>query len=184
MTDPNAADWLTAIGTVGTLTATVALFWWDRRQGKKRERRAQAGMISGWADSVNAHDDTRTVNVLNMSDEPVYNINVFLEDEDNRDEDDEDIAEKPIGPSTTNKRFLSVLPPKQLVTWDVSRRDPASAGPRTAPRVGLLFDDRNGARWFRNWNGKVIPDPRDNPNSHRPEKRLSDVERPRRKWIE
>jgi hypothetical protein len=43
---PSITDWLAAIGTVGTLGATVALFWIDRYQRRMREDRSQAALIS------------------------------------------------------------------------------------------------------------------------------------------
>lgn len=156
MADPNAADWLTAVGTVGTLGFTVVLFWTDRSQRKRRERRAQAVLISGWADGVKAKDKERDVYVANMSDEPVYNVNVFLQDEENADKE-KSIAQPQISGNKRliNNRFVSVLPPKQRVALKVKRENPESAGPRTLPLVALLFDDKNNTRWLRNWDGKV-----------------------------
>lgn len=181
MTDPNVTDWLTAIGTVGTLGATVILFWWDRIRRQGREHRAQATLISGWTDSIRVNDIVRPLHLINMSDEPVYNTNVFMEDEDIQDQA-HNIIEQPIDSNTRNKHFISVLPAKQHVTWYVSRRNPVSKGPRSVPRVGLLFNDRNGMRWLRNWDGKISPRPHDRPEFHRPAK-ASDVEPPTREWI-
>ena len=188
MAGPNAADWLTAIGTVGTLAATVALFWWDRRQRQKREYRAQAVLVSGWADSVVANDPVRALHVVNISDEPVYNVNIFLEDENKRDVvDKEAIAAQPITQRAgmKNKRFLSMLPPKQQVTWEIKREKPADPCPRTVPRVGLLFNDRNSTRWFRDWDGKVAPAAvgEYDPLLHRANKPADDITPPKRKPI-
>lgn len=201
MTESDITDWLTAIGTAGALVATVTLFWVDRFQRRKQDRRAQAVLVSGWADSVEPDDAVRLLHVLNMSDEPVYNVNIFLEDENKRDvTDNEAIAVQPItsNASLKNKRFLSMLPPKQQVTWRVSRKklagsgpemsppDPSPGpgpdpGPRTVPRVGLLFNDRNSARWLRDWDGKVSPAAKEeyDPALHRASKR-ADIETPER----
>jgi hypothetical protein len=181
MTESDITDWLTAIGTAGALVATVTLFWVDRFQRQKKERRAQAVLVSGWADSVKPDEAVRLLHVLNMSDEPVYNVNIFLEDENKRDvTDNEAIVAQPItsNASLKNKRFLSILPPKQEVIWQVNRKKqgdsgqdtfPPDPGPRTVPRVGLLFNDRNSARWLRDWDGKVSPAAKeeDDPALHR-----------------
>ena len=183
MGDPNVTDWLTAIGTVGTLAVTVALFWVDRFQRRKREQRAQAVLISGWAGSIQADDGVRALHVLNMSNEPAYNINVFLENENDTTEGN-DIRFQPITANAKNKKFLSVLPPKQHVTWNVPRKDAAYPGPNTAPRVGLLFNDRNGTRWFRDWDGKVTRATKEeyDPGLHRVAH--ADIEPPARKAVE
>jgi hypothetical protein len=152
MAEPNIADWLTAVGTIGTLVVTVSLVLLDRSKQRKREDLAQAVLISGWADSIKAGNKLRQVHVANMSDEPVYNVNIFLQDEKASDP-----------PSITgdgtliNNRFLSVFPPRQQGTLEVEREHPASPGPNTIPLVALLFTDRNNTRWLRNWDGKVTP---------------------------
>jgi hypothetical protein len=166
MAGPNATDWLTAIGTVGTLGATVILFWWDRGQRLRGERRAQASLISGWTDRVKANDAERPLHIRNMSNEPVYNVNVFLEDEDDQDAD-QDIVQRSISPETINVHFISVFPAQHTFSWQVSRNNPASSGARNAPRVALLFHDKDGVRWLRNWDGALVVRKKDNPDAHR-----------------
>jgi hypothetical protein len=68
---PSIADWLAAIGTEGTLGATVALFWIDRYQRRMREDRSQAALISGWSEPVRPGDATRALKVANLSTEPL-----------------------------------------------------------------------------------------------------------------
>jgi hypothetical protein len=174
MSVPNAADWLTAVGTVGTLAATVTLFWIDRYQRQKRADSAQAAMISGWAEPVEIGAPTRAVVVANRSDEPVYRINVFLEDEDNQDENHEIVATE-IRSDSVNTRYLSVLPPMQQVLLKVNRKNPNSSGPRTVPRVYLLFDDRNSKRWARDFRGSIRIRPADDPEKHRTLRSGSDL---------
>jgi hypothetical protein len=169
MTQPSAADWMTAIGTVGTLGATVTLFWIDRYQQRRRADKTQATLISAWAEPVQQGDVTRPVKVANLSTEPVYRVNVFIEDEFNRDAHDE-VVPTAIGPDTANTRYISVVPPRLLMEFDLPRNSPSSPGPRSCPRVYLLFDDRNGRRWARDFTGAILSRRRDNPESHRPVK--------------
>ena len=153
----------------------------ERAAKREADERAQAILISGWTDSVRANDEQRQLHVANMSDEPVYNLNIFLEDEDHQDQNHE-IIQTPIQSNTINKRFLIVIPPRFRISWGIPRKTPASAGPNSAPRVGLLFDDKNGVRWYRDWDGKITRAPTDNPESHRPTKR-GDIERSERQPI-
>jgi hypothetical protein len=186
MADPNASDWLTAIGTVGTLAATVILFGLDWSRRRKREHSAQAVLVSGWSDSVRANEEARNIHVANMSDEPVYNVNVFLQDESNTDDKNNIVRQQISGnKDLVNKRFLSVLPPRQQITLIIKRENPASSGPNTLPLVGLLFNDRNNTRWLRDWDGKVTPARREeyDHNFHRATKQPTELPPLYRKWI-
>lgn len=90
-------------------------------------------MISGWAEPVEIGAPARAVVVANRSDEPVYRVNVFLEDEDDQDENHEIVVTE-IRSDSINTRYISVLPPKQQVLLKVNRKNPNSSGPRTHGR--------------------------------------------------
>jgi hypothetical protein len=182
--DPSITDWLAAIGTVGTLGATVALFWIDRYQRRIREDKSQAALISGWTEPVRPGDATRSLKVANLSTEPIYRINVFVEDEFKRDDRNEVIPVR-IGSGTINRKYISLLPPRQQVQFDLKRKEPISPGPRTCPRVYLLFDDRNGRRWARDFSGDLTSRRHDNPEDHRPiePSARNDEEPIARSWI-
>jgi hypothetical protein len=200
------ATWITAIAT-GLLAALAFVTAWYasrafRKQAEEvsalqkqvedqekltnqqaeRERRAQASMISGWSESISPGALTRELHLVNMSDEPVYNVNVFLENEDDQDQG-KNIIEKSIGDNTRNKRFIRFFAPKQHIRWDVSRKNPASEGPKSVPRVAMFFNDKNGARWLRNWDGGLTEAEEDNPDSHRPIKASDDVLPPHREFV-
>jgi hypothetical protein len=154
----------------------------DRRRVQERERRAQAAMISGWSESIRPGAAMRKLHVLNMSDEPVYNINIFLENEDQQDQDG-NVIEKPIAPHAINKRFVHTLPPNQHICWEIARKDPASEGPKSVPRAALFFNDKNDVRWLRDWDGRLKEAEKDNPEDHRAKKPSDDVTPPERKFI-
>ena len=136
------ADWLAAIGTVGTLVVTVALYWSDRYRRHQEEVKHQAALVSGWAERVNPGDTKRRVFLTNRSDEPVYEVNVFL-------------PPRNFAPGAEHTFGMTVVPPLEKIPYDVARRDPRSAGPHSVPRPQMAFTDRNGQRWLRDRNGAL-----------------------------
>ncbi len=144
----NPADWLAAfgtvlaaIGTVGTLIATVGLFYSDRKRRRDDERRVQAELVSTWAEPVVHGAAKRPVKIANLSNEPVYDINVFLRPRE--------------WSSHTEATFSkSVLPPQTTHCQDVTRRDP-TRDVSTVPRVQIAFTDRHQQRWLRHADGSL-----------------------------
>jgi hypothetical protein len=156
----NVTDWLTAIGTVGTLAATVALFWLDRRRRWEKELRAQSELISSWAlhetDKPGPYEGIRA----NRSDEPVYNVLAILENAVGGDTDFFKIHQSYVDRKFAERRpgfsFTSLLPPKtdQRFRFHKINENPHPTDRR--PRVYLLFNDRNGVQWARDFNGTLI----------------------------
>jgi hypothetical protein len=72
-----------------------------------------------------------------------------------------------VGPTTINNFFWSVLPPA-VPTMRTIRRGVPDDGPREPPAVFLIFDDRQGRRWARDFSGRLAIDKRDRPEDHRP----------------
>jgi hypothetical protein len=136
-----APQWLEAIGTVGTLSATVGLYWHDRFRRRADEVRRQATLISAWTERVEPGAQTRCVTLSNFSDAPVYEVNVFVAPDDyKRDK---------------NTFHQTLLPPRRDTPREVPRRNPDDKGPRHRPRVDLYFTDQNDKRWLRKQNGEL-----------------------------
>jgi hypothetical protein len=162
-----ATDWLTAIGTVGTLGATVTLFWVDRRHRNRDASRAQARLISGWSQPVDQGMPDREVTLVKLSDEPVYDVNVFL-------------APRRFDSGDKNTFYRSVLPPNKTapLTRKVKRANPTAPLPELLPRIELAFTDQDGTRWLRDRNGELREIKGDNPESHRRDSPTQDTTSP------
>jgi hypothetical protein len=109
-------------------------------------------MVSAWAEPVKPGDTHRVVVVANRSEEPVYELNVFL-------------APRHFALSAQNTFRKSLIPPMTNVPTRVKRQNPAE-GQRSVPRVEVAFADRNGQRWLRRGNGSLTNLQNDDWNSH------------------
>ena len=153
MSEANFPDWLTAFGTVGTLAFTVGLIGVQSILGRRQNARAQAVLVSGWTDPVKPEFPTRVLTVANLSSEPVYQVNVFMQDEKSRDEDGR-LYPMEIHAETINTRYMSVFPPRQHVTWHIDRAK-GDPGGTSVPLVAVYFTDRRGKRWRRGFGGQI-----------------------------
>jgi hypothetical protein len=118
----SSRPWCTATATVynagshennvyvrSQLAATVTLFWNDRYQRLRRSDGAQAALVWARAQRVLPSDKIRVLNVANRSSEPVYRVNIILEDEYDRDQDGEAVPIV-VGSETINTKYVSLLP--------------------------------------------------------------------------
>ena len=66
----NAAEWVAAVGTVGTLAVAVGLIFRDRRAAEK----LQANQILVYR---RFHEDEEIIEVDNASDRPIYSVEIY-----------------------------------------------------------------------------------------------------------
>ena len=127
-------DWIAAIGTTGALLVAVTLLWREQRDHDV----AQARLVSAW---VNEVDDSRPeplsgVVVQNKSDEPVYDVIIFLFDS---------VAHAEVGEPGQEIFHVEVLPPgtRHRAT------DSVHARMGHIPLLTLTFTDSSNRRWTR-----------------------------------
>jgi hypothetical protein len=151
-TEPNAADWFTAIGTVGTLALglLLALFsLWDRRRNRTNEHRAQASKVYGLATEVGGNGTRGVMMTLNYeavvhnnSDLPITDVVVMLGIEP---------PEAVVGINQTSQQETNVILPGETFT----HRVPVELGyendevAKHDAFLWIAFTDASGTRWER-----------------------------------
>jgi hypothetical protein len=167
-TEPNAAEWFTAVGTVGTLAVSVLLALFalrDRERNRSHEHRAQASNVYGLGTSLGGSgkaDGTMMLSyesvVRNNSDLPITDVEVQLG------------IEPPgavVGRNQISKHETNFILPgetfRRIVQIDF-RTDSGGAVPHEA-HLWIAFTDASGTRWER-----------------LPGQRLMEQARTRRRW--
>jgi hypothetical protein len=157
--------WLTGVGTLGLAAVT---FWLARREGSDRrrlqsaeedrimaERRAQAGSVTAWfAGQVNVPvgPPQSRVAITNRSDEPVYNVVVFLVFVQGAAPDTGEAAMATFEDHVWDYvRVLSVLPPG---AWEILTVGDWG-GMQRFPGAETGFTDKSGTHWIRRANGSL-----------------------------
>lgn len=146
------AEWLSAIGTVGSLALGV---WLVGREAARRRNR-QSRLISAWATEVHpqrSENDWGTpiaslsgassieVTARNGSESPVYDFTVTVHHDYS-------------STSGSTASEVLILPPGQTVVWvDFAILPPG--GLAGLPRVSASFTDENGVRWKRYADGSI-----------------------------
>lgn len=169
MDGPSAADWLSAIGTVGALLIGMVIL--AREQFDRR--RAQARMVNAWAVEVQPQraeteegvpigrpdlGQTVVMTVVNASAEPVYDFLAWVRGNY--------ACEAPHFGSMERR----ILPPGETTVYSDNVELPAS-GLAGLPDVVITFRDSAGRRWQRLPDGKLDVD------RLSPDRRLSPAER-------
>lgn len=135
--------WLTAVGTVGALFASLYLLRVQimARGVEAQERRmAQARRVSAWVANIarvperNGHF-TVAVRTRNTSDQPVYGTSIELD----------------LGVRGSFIRTPMVLGPGETREFPIE----APAYPRGFPAVSIVFTDSAGHRWLRTSTGEL-----------------------------
>lgn len=144
----DAAAWVGSIATSLTLVVLVTQLIADQRRRAAASLRAQAERVSAWAVAANMGDGRDAVQLLNNSDEPVYNAvvsPVHVQGAGWR-------AGEEIPTGLQHYRsVLSVLPPG---TWETSV-DGGGGGMNLHLGIELAFTDRAGEHWLRRATGKL-----------------------------
>ncbi|MEU2333945.1 hypothetical protein ABZ608_10075 [Streptomyces sp. NPDC013172] len=141
---PNVTDWLTGVGTVGTLLFAVVTLAWDQWQRRRDRKRLQADQVSAWF--ISSNEDDSAVTILNTSGAPVYQVvvsPVYMKG-DGHLFDGRQLNQ-------TRRRTIGVLPPGQ---FRVSV-DPFDNGMLRHPAVEIAFTDSSGRYWCRSGLGKL-----------------------------
>lgn len=154
MNEPNAAQWLGAVGTAGALLIGVLVYW----QGLRDRRREQARRINAWATKVGPKRDVTEMGVrvgmegasvevcvANNSHEPAYDFHVWV----HRD------LSPTSGSMGSHER--PILPPGQH-SIVVDGVDIPEGGLAHLPYVDVTFKDSAGRRWQRTYEGSLVRD--------------------------
>ena len=124
-------SWLTGVGTLGLAGVT---FWLASREGTERRRlqsaelerhkaehRAHAGLVSAWVADLTGDSYQTRLALANRSDEPVYNVVVFLVFIQGAAHRTGEEAMANFEGAPGSKQALAVLPPG---AWEVLRTCP------------------------------------------------------------
>jgi hypothetical protein len=148
----DAATWMAAVLTGGSLIAAVVLLALQRRDLKDREedhRSEQARLVATWLGQPISDDPMKLMYLTrNASSEPVYDVSVQVA----------------VGVRGTYHRHVDfTLPPgESRCTWI-----PLPAPPRTsAPGVAVMFRDAAGRRWLRSSTGVLKTPTQDEQTQH------------------
>lgn len=161
--------WLASVGTVGTLAVALRQVATERKRRIAQEtkdrdesRREQARRIASWPGLAEPSGIITTVDLVNGSDEPVYNVVVafvFVQGTDapRRIEDWKALSTektKVFPPATT----AAILAPGR---WRVQLPDSADFAMSYRPGSEVAFTDRAGVSWVRRASGALEELPTD-----------------------
>lgn len=140
-------EWLSAIGTVGTLMFSLLQLYYYRKEQKSYSLKAQADKISAW---IYREDESETQCILNnFSNMPVYNVIITIL-----------VTKGAGGPrdgieadsNYQNRELVGVLPPGKYKIGTA----PLSHGMHIGFGIEIAFSDVQGNSWVRKSNGELI----------------------------
>jgi hypothetical protein len=140
----STTDWLAALGAVGAvILGAFGLVpqWRERRSKAIRDRQSQAVLVTAWAEPRRTANEPRVIVARNASDEPVYDVQVWL-------------VTSPMTPSDLQGREVSakrtLLKAHDDLTHAIATNRPP---PNVPPRVILTFRDARKQSWWRDFDG-------------------------------
>ncbi|WP_193072629.1 hypothetical protein [Brevibacterium sp. FME37] len=145
---PNAADWLSAIGTISAAIIALGLallgLWREHlsRAMKEAEAKREMARVYCWAERAEASEGHSLVFVKNETDYPVHGL-VY------QTTTDAALGWDRLGRSQGGT--LSI-PPRAVVTERLKFGVPAEN-----VYVSMAFTDASGYAWTRHWNGQLTP---------------------------
>lgn len=144
----NAADWLTAIGTVSASVIALCLallgLWREHRTRVLNEAEARRSMarVYCWTAHSEASESDSLVFVKNETDYPVHGLVYQTE------------TDRTLGWTGLRRAQGGTLsvPPRGVVTERLE-----SGVPAENVYVSFAFTDASGYAWTRHWNGQLTP---------------------------
>lgn len=145
---PNAADWLSAIGTVSAAIIALVLaflgLWREHRTrvANETEARREMARVYCWATHAEASENHSLVFVKNDTDYPVHGL-VYHTTTD---------AALGWDRLAMSQGGTLSIPPRAVVTEQLKFGVPAEN-----VYVSMAFTDASGYAWTRHWNGQLSP---------------------------
>lgn len=162
------AEWWEAASAIGTVGATIVALllayrsWRIHSTSRDEAKVRSASLVSGWVETSLTPNESRSAylfggiaHLANESDRPVFAVHVVVGLRDG------------LSGEVTQLGTLSIpdvvwtLPSRHSRSWDITMglmaMTPINQPARIEPLCRVMFDDVDGVRWMRDWDGTTAP---------------------------